>query len=112
MPSNHINWVIKLPNTLLSNKKEIFENFLKNSVTENKNEMQKLKEKIEENYGVKFNNFKVDDNLFNFPNYKIKGKYTDLKFKLEYNLENHHIEKYKSIIDNNNIDNYIIKKDD
>ena len=96
MPSNHINWVIKLPNTLLSNEKKFFEDFLRYSVTENKNEMEQLKQKIEDKYNRKFNNFKVDKELFEFPNYKTKGTFKDLKFKLEYNKENHHIEKYKS----------------
>ena len=100
MPSNHINWVINLPNTLLSNEKKFFEDFLRYSATENKNEMEQLKQKIEDKYNRKFNNFKVDKELFEFPNYKTKGTFKDLKFKLEYNKENHHIEKYKSNDDN------------
>ena len=54
---NHINWVSQLPNTLLSDDKEIFQNFLKNAITENKSEMKNLKTKIENKYGKEFNEF-------------------------------------------------------
>ena len=70
-PNKHIEWIIKLPNTFLSNEKSLFEEFLKNSVIEDKEAIQTLKKKIEDKYGKKFNNIKVDYDLFLFPKFKI-----------------------------------------
>ena len=84
MPDNHIKWVSELPNTLLSNEKEIFQEFLLNAVQENKNEMKNLRIKIEEKYGRKFEKFNENE-IFNFPNFLPKGKYSQLKFIPKYN---------------------------
>ena len=79
IPSNHINWVSQLPNTLLSDDKEIFQNFLKNAITENKSEMKNLKTKIENKYGKEFNEFN-EDTIFNFPKFMKEGKFSQLEF--------------------------------
>jgi hypothetical protein len=79
IPSNHINWVSQLPNTLLSDDKEIFQNFLKNTITENKSEMKNLKTKIENKYGKEFNEFN-EDTIFNFPKFMKEGKFSQLEF--------------------------------
>ena len=83
IPENHIDWVSQLPNTLLSDDKEIFQDFLKNAITENKEEMEKLKDKIENKYGK---NLGFDrDNAFNFKNFKKEGKFSELIFNPQYN---------------------------
>ena len=79
MPKNHIHWVSKLKNTLLSNDKEIFQDFLKIVITENKIKMKKLKMKIENKYQNKFNEFNVDS-IFNFPKFMKKGEFSQLEF--------------------------------
>ena len=79
IPKNHIHWVSKLKNTLLSNDKEIFQDFLKIVITENKIEMKKLKMKIENKYQNKFNEFNVDS-IFNFPKFMKKGEFSQLEF--------------------------------
>jgi len=84
MPDNHIKWVSELPNTLLSNEKEIFEEFLLDAVQENKNKMKNLKIKIEEKYGKKFEKFNENE-IFNFPNFLPEGKYDQLRFIPKYN---------------------------
>ena len=91
--TNHINWVKKLPNTFLSSKKaDIFKEFINNSVKEDKGKVKELKEKIEGIYDTKF---EIDiDNLFEFKNFKTEGCFSDLKFKPEYNKENHYYEEF------------------
>ena len=84
IPKNHINWVSKLKNTLLSNDNEIFKDFLKNVITENKNEMKKLKTIIEYKYAKKFNEFN-EDSIFNFPKFMKEGKFEELEFDPKYN---------------------------
>ena len=89
LPSNHLEWVSKLPNTLLSNDKEIFEKLLLNAVKEDLEEMKKLKEEIEEKYEYKFDNFIVDKELFNFKHFMDEGELEDLTFDPKYNLYNY-----------------------
>ena len=84
IPENHIDWVSKLPNTLLSDDKEIFKDFLKSAITENKSEMKELKNKIEEKYGKEFKEFN-EDTAFVFPSFLKEGTFDDLEFKPEYN---------------------------
>ena len=79
IPNNHINWVSKLPNTLLSDDKEIFQDFLRNTISENKTEMNNLKIKIENKYGKKFNEFD-QDTIFNFPKFMNEGQFSQLEF--------------------------------
>jgi hypothetical protein len=85
IPKNHINWVSKLKNTLLSNDEGIFKDFLKNAITENKSEMKKLKTKIENKYGKKFCEFN-EDSIFNFPKFMKEGKFEQLEFDPKYNI--------------------------
>ena len=85
IPKNHINWVSKLKNTLISNDTEIFKDFLKNVITENKSEMKKLKTKIENKYGKKFCEFNEDSNI-NFPKFMKEGKFEQLEFDPKYNF--------------------------
>ena len=84
IPKNHVNWVSKLKNTLLSNDKEIFKDFLKNVITENKSEMKKLKTIIEYKYAKKFNEFN-EDSIFDFPKFMKEGKFEELEFDPKYN---------------------------
>ena len=84
MPDYHINWVSKLKNTLLSDNKEIFQDFLKNVITENKSEMKKLKIKIENKYEKEFNEFN-EDTIFNFPKFMSEGDFSQLEFDPKYN---------------------------
>ena len=79
IPNNHIDWVSKLPNTILSDDKEIFQDFLKYAVTENKKEMKNLKIKIEEKYGKEFNEFN-EDTAFDFPKFLKEGEFSQLEF--------------------------------
>ena len=83
IPENHIDWVCQLPNTLLSDDREIFQDFLKNAVTENKEEMKKLKDKIEKKYGKNLNF--DEESAFVFQSFKGRGEFSELKFKPEYN---------------------------
>ena len=85
IPENHIDWVCQLPNTLLSDDREIFQDFLKNAVTENKEEMKKLKDKIEKKYGKNLNF--DEESAFVFQSFKGRGEFSELKFKPEYNNE-------------------------
>ena len=80
IPDNHIDWVSKISNTLLSDDKEIFQDFLKNVITENKTEMRSLKIKIENKYGKQFNKFN-EDTIFNFPKFMKEGKFSQLEFE-------------------------------
>ena len=99
--SNHIDWVKKLPNTFLSSRKgNIFQEFIKISVLEDKGKMEELKKKIEGIYDTKF---KIDENLFKFKNFKNEGSFSELEFKPEYNKENHYYEEY---INNKSTVNY------
>ena len=84
IPENHIDWVSKLPNTLLSDDKEIFKDFLKSAFTENKSEMKELKNKIEKKYDKEFKEFN-EDTAFVFPSFLKEGTFDDLEFKPEYN---------------------------
>ncbi len=84
IPKNHINWVSKLKNTLLSNDEEIFKDFLKNAITENKIEMKKLKTKIENKYQKRFCEFN-EDSIFNFPKFMKEGNFEQLEFDPKYN---------------------------
>ena len=85
IPENHIDWVCQLPNTLLSDDREIFQDFLKNAVTENKEEMKKLKDKIEKKYGKNLNF--DEESAFVFQSFKGRGEFKELEFKPEYNNE-------------------------
>ena len=84
MPSNHIKWVSELPNTLLSDKKEIFKEFLLNAVQEKKVEMKNLKIKIEKEYGKKFDKFNENE-IYNFPKFLPEGEFKTLRFIPKYN---------------------------
>ena len=82
MPTNHIKWVSELPNTLLSDEKEIFQEFLLNAVQEKS--MKNLKIKIEKKYGKKLDKFNENE-IYNFPNFLPEGIYDQLRFIPKYN---------------------------
>lgn len=84
IPKRHIKWVSQLPNTLISHEMNFFKDFLISSVLEKKNKIIELKNKIENEYKIKFNQFYEHD-LFNFPKFKTEGSYNELKFKPQYN---------------------------
>ena len=87
IPDNHIDWVSKLTNTLLSDDKEIFQDFLKNAITENKLEMKNLKIKIENKYGKEFNEFN-EETAFDFPKFMKEGAFSQLEFEPKNNNQN------------------------
>ena len=84
LPSNHLNWVPYLPNTFLSNEKELFKDFLKNAVQENISEMRNFKNKIEYKYGCYFNQIYEND-LFRFPKFMGSGTFDQLRFNPLFN---------------------------
>ena len=84
IPKRHLGWVKQMSNTLISNKIDFFKDFLKYTILEDKDEIIKLKQKIEEEYNTKFNNFNEED-LFKFPKFKEHGNYRDLEFDPKYN---------------------------
>ncbi len=82
-PSNHLEWVSQKPNTLISNKKEFHERFIKSIITFNLNEIIELKKDIENYYGKNYPDFKLNNFDFSlpiYPHFKKGGEFSDLKF--------------------------------
>ena len=75
---NHLKWIKDYENAIFSNEPKFYEEYLecfnKNDIKE---EIEKLKNKIENHYDVKFN---FNDEFLLFPLYKKSGKYSDLRF--------------------------------
>ena len=82
-PSDHLEWVSQKPNTLISNKKEFHERFIKSIITFNLNEIIELKKDIENYYGKNYPDFKLNNFDFSlpiYPHFKNFGEFLDLKF--------------------------------
>jgi len=83
-PSNHLDWVCKMRNTLISNKKEFHERFIKNIINFNMEGLIELKNDIEEycknEYDSEFHFDNFDSELPIYPNFKEEGKFIDLRF--------------------------------
>ena len=82
-PPRHLGWVSQMRNTLISNRKDFHERFIRNITSFNFEGIIKLKKDIENYYGQKSSDFKLnnfDSSLPEYPNFKNEGKYIDLKF--------------------------------
>ena len=83
-PGNHLDWVCNMRNTLISNRKEFHERFIKNSINFNMEGLIDLKNDIEEyisaEYNSEFHFDNFDSELPIYPNFKEEGKFIDLKF--------------------------------
>jgi len=80
----HLDWIKNYKNALFSNQPNFYEDYLRCFSDEyySKNEkLLELKSTIENHYNVEFN---FDDKFLDFPLYKGEGKYSDLKFNLNY----------------------------
>ena len=79
--SSHLDWVKNFPNALFSNEPWFYEDFLdcfyENDEEKTKEALNKIKNKMEEHYKVKFN---FNDKFLEYPNFKIKGHLEDLRF--------------------------------
>jgi hypothetical protein len=75
----HLDWIKNYKNALFSNEPKFYEEYIQ--CFEDKYQMeyniQRLIEKMENHYGVKFN---FDEKYLDFPNFKEDGKYNDLQF--------------------------------
>ena len=81
----HLKDIIKIKNAIFSNRPEFLEEYLecfsdKIKDENRKNEIIKVKKKIEEYYKIEFD---FNDNFLSFPHFKKKGKYNTLKFKVK-----------------------------
>ena len=81
----HLKDFIKIKNAIFSNRPEFLEEYLecfsdKIKDENRKNEIIKVKKKIEEYYKIEFD---FNDNFLFFPHFKKKGKYNTLKFKVK-----------------------------
>ena len=80
---NHLNWIKNYKNSLFSNDANFYEEYLNSFVNNNSEEtikaINKLREKIENQYNIKFY---FDSNFLYFPNFKDAGKFSDLRFNL------------------------------
>ena len=75
----HLKWIKDYKNALFSNDPKFYEEYLqcfdeKNSIKEN---LESLKNKMEEHYDVKFT---FDDKFLDYPQFKDGGNYSDLSF--------------------------------
>ena len=78
--TGHLDWIKNYRNALFSNDQNFYEEYLdcfSEKKYDVKGEIMKLKEKIENHYGVKFN---FDDKFLYFPNFKDNGRFSDLCF--------------------------------
>ena len=80
---NHLNWIKNYKNSLFSNDANFYEEYLNSFVNNNSEEtikaINELREKIENQYNIKFY---FDSNFLYFPNFKDSGKFSDLRFNL------------------------------
>ena len=77
----HIKKINLYKNALISNDENIYEKFLQCFTGYGvKEKINDLKEYLEDSYNVNFN---FDDNFLEYPNYREKGFYSDLKFNNE-----------------------------
>ena len=81
-PANHLKWIKEFKNTLISNREDFHERFIKSVILFDLEELKDLKEDIEEYYGtkykikLKFQDF--DSDILKYPHYKNEGKFTDI----------------------------------
>ena len=81
-PANHLKWIKDFKNTLISNREDFHERFIKSVILFDLEELKDLKEDIEEYYGtkykikLKFQDF--DSDILKYPHYKNEGKFTDI----------------------------------
>ena len=80
---NHLNWIKNFKNSLFSTGANFYEEYLDSFFNNNSEDtikaINKLREKIENQYNVKFS---FDSNFLYFPNFKDSGKFSDLRFNL------------------------------
>ena len=78
---SHLNWIKNYKNSLFSNEANFYEEYLNCFFnidrSETINAINKLREKIENQYEIKFD---FDSNFLYFPNFKEDGKFSDLRF--------------------------------
>ena len=84
IPKRHLGWISKLSNTFIGNEIDFIKEFLLYSILENRDKMVELKNRNEEKFKIKLEQFNKDE-LFKFPHFMQKGNYRDLKFIPEYN---------------------------
>ena len=84
IPRRHLGWISKLSNTFIGNEIDFIKEFLLYSILENRDKMVELKNRNEEKFKIKLEQFNKDE-LFKFPHFMQKGNYRDLKFIPEYN---------------------------
>ena len=84
-PSNHLDWVKDFKNTLISNKEDFHERFIKSVILFDLEELKELKADIEDYYGVKYEcriKFKdFDSDILKYPHFKNKGNFSDIIFE-------------------------------
>ena len=71
--ASHSEWIKEIPNVLFTTRDKYFKNYILNF---NENGLNKLKEDIENYYGVKLDNFKAD---LSYPLYQDEGSYSSLE---------------------------------
>ena len=71
--SRHSQWIKEIPNVLFTTRDKHFKDYILNF---NENGLNKLKEEIEDDYGVKLDKFKAD---LSYPLYKEDGKYNSIE---------------------------------
>ena len=78
---SHLNWIKNYKNSLFSNEGNFYEEYLNCFFNIDRSEVinaiNKLREKIENQYDIKFD---FDSNFLYFPNFKEDGKFSDLRF--------------------------------
>ena len=79
---NHLNWIKNYKNALFSNDPYFYEEYLKcfndkYGYVEKANKILELKQTIENYYKVKFH---FDYKFLDYPNYKVKGSFSELTF--------------------------------
>ena len=84
IPKRYLGWISKLSNTFIGNEIDFIKEFLLYSILENRDKMVELKNRNEEKFKIKLEQFNKDE-LFKFPHFMQKGNYRDLKFIPEYN---------------------------
>ena len=75
----HLKWIKDFKNALFSNDPKFYEEYLQCFENEDsvKEELEKLIDKMEKHYDIKF---KFDDTFLDYPNFKEEGEYSDLTF--------------------------------
>ena len=72
---DHLNWIKDYKNAIFSNDSKFYEEYLDSF--SDKNKLKQLINKLQNHYHVQFN---FDEKFDVFPNYKDKGKYSDITF--------------------------------